>query len=103
VSPREVAPHAGEKYEGANKVYSTVARDWETLCQNMPGPMRRCYIELADNPFPPGQLRRHHRLKGKLRQFWEYEVSGGDRVRYRRGPNGEVVVVYAGSAPADTH
>jgi hypothetical protein len=65
--------------------------------------MRRCYIDLADNPFPPGQLRRHHQLKGKLKGNWEYEVTGGDRVRYKRGPKGEVVVTYAGSAPPDTH
>jgi hypothetical protein len=65
--------------------------------------MRRCYIELADNPFPPGQLPRHHQLKGKLRGHWEYEVTGGDRVRYKPGPNREVVVTRAESAPGDTH
>jgi hypothetical protein len=65
--------------------------------------MRRRYIELADSPYPPGQLPRHHRLKGKLKDFWEYEVTGGDRVRYRRGPNDDPVVTYAGSAPSDTH
>jgi len=102
VSPREVGPPGG-KHKGRNKVHSSVARDWNKLCQNKPGPMRRCYIDLADNPFPPGQLRRHHRLKRELQDFWEYDVTGGDRVRYKRGPNGEVVVVYAGSAPPDTH
>jgi hypothetical protein len=34
--------------------------------------MRRCYIELADNP----QTNRHHQLKGKLKGFGEYEVDG---------------------------
>lgn len=67
--------------------------------------MRRCYIELADNSFPGMQTNRHHQLKGSLRGFWEYEVDSGARVRYKRGPNNEIVVlvVYAGSAPSDTH
>lgn len=100
---REVQPPQG-RYEGRHRVLSTVYRDWNKLCQSAPGPMRRCYIELADNPYPPGQLRRHHRLKGKrLKDSWEYEVTGGDRVRYRRGSDGDPVVVYAGSAPPDTH
>lgn len=69
--------------------------------------MRRCYVELADKPFPRTQLPRHHRLKGRLRDFWEYEVGGGERVRYKMGEKGEAkncaVVVYAGPAPSDTH
>lgn len=64
--------------------------------------MQRCYQELADNPFPPGQLSRHHRLKGKLKDLWEYEVSGGDRVRYKRGADSDPLVIYAGSHPSDT-
>lgn len=102
MSPREVQPPRGS-YTGRHKVYSNVARDWNKLCQSKPAAMRSCYIELAEHPFPPGQLRRHHRLKGKLKDFWEYEVTGGERVRYKRGRNGEVLVVYAGSAPSDTH
>ena len=101
---REVHAPKG-RYTGRNKVYCSVYRDWNTLCQNRPGPMRRCYIELADNPFPPMQTNRHHQLKGKLKGFWEYEVDGGARVRYKRGPDDHVVVlvVYAGPAPPDTH
>lgn len=100
---REVHPPSG-KHDGKHKVYSSVYRDWNKLCQSAPAPMRKCYIELADNAYPPGQLPRHHRLKGKkLKDFWEYEVTGGDRVRYKRGADGGPVVVYAGSAPPDTH
>ncbi len=65
--------------------------------------MRICYIELADRPFPAFPGPRHHALKGKLRDFWEYEVGGGERVRYKRGNDGNPLVVYAGSAPSDTH
>jgi hypothetical protein len=50
------------------------------------------------------QTNRHHQLKGKLKGFWEYEVDGGARVRYKRGPDDRVVVLvfYAGSAPRPT-
>lgn len=103
MAPRELKPPRGT-YEGKHRIYGTArgARGWQKLCQSKPGPMRRCYIELADRPFPPGQLPRHHRLKGRLKGTWEYEVSGGDRVRYKRGPGGTPVVTYAGSHPADT-
>lgn len=55
--------------------------------------------------FPAGADHRHHQLKGKLKGFWEYEVDGGARVRYKRGPEDRVIVlvVYAGPAPSDTH
>lgn len=103
MTPRELQPPRG-RYKGKNKIYGTAsgARGWVKLCQSKPGPMRSCYIELADNPFPPGQRRRHHQMKGKLKGTWEYEVAGGDRVRYKGGPKGEVLVIYAGSHPADT-
>jgi hypothetical protein len=65
--------------------------------------MRRCYIELADNPFPPFPTPRHHEMKGRLAGVWEYEVGGGERVRYKRGEDGQPVVIYAGPAPPDTH
>ena len=61
---REVHAPKG-RYSGRHKVHCSVYRDWNTLCQNRPGPMRRCYIELANNPFPPMQTNRHHQLKGK--------------------------------------
>ncbi len=87
---REVHAPKG-RYAGHHKLYCTVYRDWNKLCQNRPGPMRRCYIELTDNPFPPMQTNRHHQMKGKLKGFWEYEVDGGARVRYKRGPDDRVV------------
>jgi mRNA-degrading endonuclease YafQ of YafQ-DinJ toxin-antitoxin module len=89
---REVHAPKG-RYSGRHKVFCTVYRDWSKLCHSRPGPMRRCYIELADNPFPGMQTNRHHQLKGKLRGFWEYEIDGGARVRYKRGPDDRVVVL----------
>lgn len=101
---REVNAPKG-RYTGRHKLYCTVYRGWNKLCQNRPGPMRRCYIELADKPFPPAPTNRHHQLKGKLKGLWEYEVDSGARVRYKRGPDDRIIVlvVYAGPAPSDTH
>lgn len=103
MTPDELKPPRGT-YKGRHKVYGTARgeRGWKRLCQSKPGPTRACYIEIADNPFPPSQLPRHHQMKGKLKGAWEYEVSGGDRVRYKAGPNGDPLVIYAGSHPADT-
>jgi len=103
VGPRELKPPRGAE-AGKARIYgtSTGARGWERLCRSKPAAMKRYYAELTGNPFPPSPTPRHHRLKGKLRNFWEYEVSGGDRVRHKRGPGGELVVVYAGSHPSDT-
>jgi hypothetical protein len=83
-------------------------KQWEKLCGSHPGPMARCYEELSRNPCPSWPSPRHHQLKGRKHAqgagpFWEYEVGGGERVRYKRGEHGEAVVVYAGPAPADTH
>ncbi len=107
MSPREVQP-PGNSYSGSYRVFSTKKKAWDKLCQTYPGPMRGCYIALADSPFPPFPTPRHHQMHGKLKDFWEYEVAGGVRVRYRRGDPGTIaagcpIVVYAGTAPPDTH
>lgn len=86
---------------------NTSSRQWDVLCVARPTAMAVCYDELATNPCPKWPSRRHHQLKGKrFKQgngpFWEYEVGGGERVRYKQGARGEAVVVYAGAHPADT-
>lgn len=100
----EVDPPQGT-YEGEHKVHATGAgrRGWRKLCQNRPGPARRCYIDLADRPFPPFPTPRHHQLRGNLKGFWEYEIGEGERVRYKKGEDGSPLIVYAGSSPPDTH
>ena len=102
MSPREVEP-PGEPYRGRHRVYSTVDRNWQKLCRSHPGVVERVYRQLADNPYPPSYRGRHHRMAGRLKDHWEFEVSGGHRVRYKRGPDGDPIVTYAGPAPPDTH
>ena len=105
MTPAEVAP-PGATYKGLHTVRATSSgkKGWAHLCQSHPGTMRRCYMDLADRPFPKLATPRHHRLRGrKLRDFWEWEVGGGERVRYKAGADGSPVVVYAGPSPSDTH
>ncbi len=91
-----------------NAANTSKRKQWDKLCRSHPGAMAGCYDELANNPCPSWPTPRHHKLKGKkLKQgngpFWEYEVGGGERVRYREGSEGKAVVVYAGPSPPDTH
>lgn len=83
-------------------------KQWEKLCGSHGGAMAGCYHALAETPCPAWPTPRHHQLKGKKHKqgngpFWEYEVGGGERVRYMKGDGGEAVVVYAGPSPPDTH
>ena len=90
MTPAEVAP-PGAPYTGLHKVRATSSakKGWAHLCKSHAGVMRRCYIDIADAPFPKLPAPRHHQLKGKkLRDFWEWEVGGGERVRYKVGPTG---------------
>jgi hypothetical protein len=92
-----------DPYHGRRRVFATYKRGWEKLCRLHPGVMERVYWELADNPYSRTYAVHHHRMAGCLRDFWEIEVSGGERVRCRRGADGDPTVVYAGPAPPDTH
>lgn len=110
MSPREIAAPAGAK-RGRHPVMAannSRRKQWDKLCGSHRGAMADCYTELSQNPCPPWPSRRHHQLKGKRHTqghgpFWEYELGGGERVRYKRGARGEAIVVYAGPSPPDTH
>lgn len=110
MSPRRVAAPSGTEPAEPPILAASgkVDTQWDKLCRSHRTAMASCYQELAANPFPAWPSPRHHKLKGKRMTqgkgpFWEYEVGGGERVRYKKGPNGEVVVVYAGPSPPDTH
>jgi hypothetical protein len=104
VTPGELLP-PGDPDPGLFKVWGTSSgrRGWAKLARSHPSPLRDCYHDLAHAPFPPRPTPRHHRLKGRLREFWEWEVGGGERVRYKKHFDGNPVVVYAGPSPPDTH
>lgn len=104
--PAEVPPPQNA-VRGKHRIYATDERGWKKLCESRPNDMIRAYAEIANNPFPRVSLPRHHKLHGLTKKLggdhWEYEVGGGERIRYKAGPSGEIVVVYAGPAPSDTH
>lgn len=110
MSPKDIAPPKGAT-AGTHPVRASNTsrkKQWDKLCGSHPGAMADCYKQLAANPCPSWPSPRHHQLKGKkFKQgngpFWEYEVGGGERVRYKRGEDGAAVVVYAGPSPPDTH
>ena len=107
---KDIPPPAGA-VAGVHKVEATnnsKKKQWDKLCGSHGGAMTVCYKELSSNPCPSWQTPRHHKLKGKKYKqgngpFWEYEVGGGERVRYKEGSGGQAVVVYAGPSPPDTH
>lgn len=99
---REVSPPSGTPSAGPFRVFASDERGWHNLCISHAGVMERVYADLTTAPFPVRRTRRHHRLFGRLKDYWEWEVGGGARVRYKRGPDGNPVVVYAGSHPPDT-
>ena len=72
-------------------------REWLSLCERHPQNSAVAYDRLASSPLQPlGQ--RQFPMRGKLKGFWQYEISGGDRLHYFvRGS--EVIVISAGPHP----
>lgn len=107
MTPRLLSPPRGTAAGDVYAANGSVERAWTKAVQNMPGAMRRSYEILRDEPFPRSPTPRHHELRGRLRDLYEYEATKGLRVRYRRGDtgpeDGKPVVVLVETAPADTH
>lgn len=70
---------------------SDAAEGWEELCRHALPNTRRCLETLRANPRTGAGHDRQHRLRGDLAthrhngrdmEQWEYEVTGGGRVRY---------------------
>lgn len=88
-------------------------KGWEELGQKASGNTRRAFEALLTDPAPPNETDRQHRLKGDLKSRvlggealpqWEYEVTGGGRVRYLVDAGAKRVwIVLAGVGhPSDT-
>jgi CubicO group peptidase (beta-lactamase class C family) len=92
---------------------TAAAQGWDDLCRQAPGPTAGAYDALVRNPEDRSNLHRQHRLKGTLSrntikgvelEQWEYEVTGGGRIRYCPDPDKRIAWVVLASTrhPKDT-
>jgi mRNA-degrading endonuclease RelE of RelBE toxin-antitoxin system len=67
--------------------------EWDTFVHKLPKAMKAAYERLSEHPLEVRGVRQFP-LKGKRNKpFWEYEVSGGDRLYYAVDLRRQVVVV----------
>lgn len=67
--------------------------EWDDFVNKIPKAMKRAYERLSEYPLDV-QGSRQFPLKGKRNKpFWEYEVTGGDRLYYAVDLTNQVVVV----------
>ncbi len=69
--------------------------EWDDFVRKIPKAMKRAYERLSEDPLDVHGTRQFP-LKGKRNKpFWEYEVTGGDRLYYAVDLTNQVVVVAA--------
>lgn len=70
---------------------SAVAKGWEQLSKQYPGPLRSAWEILIPDPRSGAPPNRMHRLKADLKtrivggvehERWQYEITGGGRIWY---------------------
>jgi hypothetical protein len=98
-SERDVSPKRGDRVAPPPAAgewelrFATneAAKGWESLTTQAPGPVRKAWEVLAQNPCPHPETARQHRLKGLLASAsqggldlppWQYEVTGAGRIWY---------------------
>jgi hypothetical protein len=87
---RVAPPPAAGEWElrfGSNEA----AKGWESLSTQAPGPVRKAWELLTQEPCPYPETARQHRLKGAVGTAsqggrdlpqWQYEVTGAGRIWY---------------------
>ena len=75
-----------------------VRQRWDELCRDAPETMAACFDALTEAPYPDewlglqhGPIKDARKTLGPERA-WEWRVSDVERVIYRRGPDGPVIV-----------
>jgi hypothetical protein len=86
---------------------SEAADGWEELSRTAPGPMWEAWVILRERPTRPANPDRQHKLKlalksrkikGKVLDQWQYEVTGSGRIWYCPDPDTKAVyVTHAGT------
>jgi hypothetical protein len=103
VSPKRgdrVAPPSRPGEWEVRFLENDAAKGWDELCRQAPGNAFEAWKTMRENPSPPMDARRHHRLrdelatgtaKGKVLEHWQIEVTGGGRVWYLVDPDTRTV------------
>jgi mRNA-degrading endonuclease RelE of RelBE toxin-antitoxin system len=82
--------------QGRYTIVASSARakgEWDAFVQKQPKAMKAAFERLSEHPLDV-QGTRQFPLKGKqLKPFWEYEVTGGDRLYYAVDLVKKVIVV----------
>jgi hypothetical protein len=94
VSPKRgdrVAPPPGPGDWDVRFKESDAAKGWEELCSQAPGNALAAWTTMRQDPVPPMNAPRHHRLKyglatgevrGRVLDHWQIEVTGAGRIWY---------------------
>lgn len=92
---KSIAGQANWK-QGRYKLVSSSAkahREWDAFVQKVPDAMKAAFERLSEHPLDAVGARQFP-LKGKqLKPFWQYEITGGDRLFYAVDLKQKVVVV----------
>jgi hypothetical protein len=68
-------------------------REWDAFVEKIPDAMKAAFERLSEYPLEPLGARQFP-LKGKqLKPFWQYEITGGDRLFYAVDLKQRVVIV----------
>ena len=86
-----VAPPPGPRDWDVRFLDTDCAKGWEELSQQAPGNTLAAWITMRQNPAPPMDAPRHHRMnydlatrvvKGRSLDRWQIEVTGAGRIWY---------------------
>lgn len=88
---RAAPPPSGDEWDVRFDT-AEAAKGWEEFGQQAASAVRTCFDILRTDPAPQPETARQHRLRGRALSTgirrgvalpqWEYEVTGGGRVRY---------------------
>lgn len=101
-----VAPPPGPGHWDIRFLDNGCAKGWEELCRQAPGNTLAAWTIMRQNPAPPMDAPRHHRMnhdlatrevRGRVPDRWQIEVTGAGRVWYLVDrENATIWIDYAG-------
>lgn len=76
--------------------------EWDALVARAPDAAKRMYERLSSEPLTPWGTRQFPLRGKKLKPFWEFEVTAGERAYYAVDLEKQTVVVAVGSHPTSS-